>query len=145
MKHRSERKQGLTEVGRKLPMDIVPIGVVRQQCAEGEEGGPKAACIRVYPEFAEGLEGIEAPEHLTVLYWMHRLRPEDRKRLRVHPRGDPKRPKQGVFALRSPMRPNPIGLSTVKLVRRDGLDLYVKDLDALDGAPVIDIKYGRKE
>lgn len=122
-----------------LPLEIAPVATV--ECRTGDNG----QCIHVFPEFEDALDGVEDLEHLTILYWMHRLRPEDRRRLRVHPRGDRSRPKKGVFALRSPMRPNPIGVTTARLIRREGLDLYVEGLDALDGAPVIDIKYGRAE
>ncbi len=122
-----------------LPLEIAPVAIVQGKADDGKQ------CIHVFPEFEDALDGLEDLEHLTVLYWMHRLRPQDRRRLRVHPRGDRSRPKKGVFARRSPMRPNPIGVTTARLSRRDGLDLHVEGLDALDGAPVIDIKYGRAE
>jgi len=98
--------------------------------------------ISINPEYAEGLDGIERLDYIYVLYWMDRLSEEDRKVLKVYPRGDRNRPLTGVFALRSPMRPNPIGLTRVRLVRRDGNKLYVRGLDALDGTPVVDIKSG---
>ena len=122
-----------------LPLEVAPVAIVQGKADDGKQ------CIRVFPEFEDALDGVEDLEYLTVLYWMHRLRPQDRRRLRVHPRGDRSRPRKGVFALRSPMRPNPIGVTTARLIRRDGLDLHVEGLDALDGAPVIDIKYGRAE
>ena len=122
-----------------LPMGIVPVAVVERRPDEAGQ------CIHVFPEFEDALDGVEDLEHLTILYWMHRFGPEDRRRLRVHPRGDRSQPRKGVFALRSPLRPNPIGVTTARLLRRDGLDLYVEGLDAVDGSPVIDIKYGRVE
>jgi len=122
-----------------LPLVLTPVAVVERNGDEPHQ------CIQVFPEFSEALSGIDDLAHLTVLYWMHRLAPEDLQRFRVHPRGDRTRPRKGVFALRSPMRPNPIGVTTVTLVRREGLRLYVEGLDALDGAPVLDIKYGRVE
>jgi tRNA-Thr(GGU) m(6)t(6)A37 methyltransferase TsaA len=117
-------------------MEIEPIGVV--------VGAPEDEhqVIEVKPEFAEGLHRIEEREHLWILFWMHRLGEEHRRTLKVHPRGDPSRGIKGVFALHSPMRPNPIGMTRVKLVRREGSRLIVEGLDALDGSPVIDIKSG---
>ncbi|OYT47041.1 tRNA (N6-threonylcarbamoyladenosine(37)-N6)-methyltransferase TrmO [Candidatus Bathyarchaeota archaeon ex4484_231] len=98
--------------------------------------------IEVYAEYAEALDGIEKLTHINVLYWMHRLTEKNRGKLKVHPRGDLNRPLTGVFTTRSPVRPNPIGLTRVKLLKRKGKVLFVKGLDALDGSPVIDIKSG---
>jgi len=96
--------------------------------------------IHIHDKFSEGLKGVENCEHLWILYWMHKLSEEDREKLQVHPRGDVTKEKKGVFALRSPMRPNPIGLTKVKLVERRGNVLIVEGLDAFDESPVIDIK-----
>lgn len=96
--------------------------------------------LEIKKEYSEGLHRIEKLEEIYVLYWMNQLGEEERKRLKVHPRGDKDRPLTGVFALRSPMRPNPIGLTKVELIKRKGNKLYVKGLDALDGSPIIDIK-----
>jgi tRNA-Thr(GGU) m(6)t(6)A37 methyltransferase TsaA len=118
-------------------LKIEPIGTVRK--ISGEE-----SMIEVFPAYREGLYGITAGDRLDVLYWMHKLDPEGRKVLKVHPRGDGSRPLEGVFGLRSPMRPNPIGVSTVcvKRIEQDGL--LVSALDAEDGSPVIDLKASRK-
>ena len=96
--------------------------------------------LEIHQKYLDGLHGIENLKQIYMLYWMHQLNEEDRKRLKVHPRGNKDRPLTGVFALRSPMRPNPIGLTLVELVKREGNNLYVKGLDALDGTPIIDIK-----
>lgn len=98
--------------------------------------------IEIAPEFVEALDKIESLDQLWVLYWMHGLAPEERSRLRVHPRGNRSRPVQGVFSLHSPMRPNPIGMTRVRLLKREGNRLVVEGLDALDGSPVLDIKSG---
>lgn len=98
--------------------------------------------ILIYPRYSEGLDGIESLDYIYVLYWMHRLNEEDRRTLKVHPRGDVNKPLRGVFSLRSPMRPNPIGLTRVRIVKREGNTLFVRGLDALDGSPIIDIKSG---
>ena len=122
------------ETARDLPMEIHPVGVVH---TAGD-----MARVAVLPQYADALHGIDEAASVQILYWMHRLEPGDRTRLQVHPRGDRTRPLRGVFALRSPMRPNPIGSSVVELVRREGLDLIVRGLDARDGSPIIDIKQG---
>ena len=115
---------------------IHPIGIIDKTSRED------IMKITVYPEYAEGLDGIEELDYIYILYWMNRLSETDRKILKVHPRGDVNKPLRGVFSLRSPMRPNPIGLTRVKLLKREGNILYVKGLDALPKSPVIDIKSG---
>jgi tRNA-Thr(GGU) m(6)t(6)A37 methyltransferase TsaA len=115
---------------------VQPIGrVVASEAADRSQ-------IEVWPEFAAGLDGVEEHDHLWVLYWMHQLRDHDRRVLKAHPRGDTSKPMRGVFALHSPMRPNPIGMTRVRLLRRDANVLTVGDLDAEDGTPVLDIKSG---
>ena len=86
------------------------------------------------------LDGIEEFSHIVVLYWPHRLPPESRSLIKVHPLGSPDFPETGVFATQSPARPNPILTSTVRLLGRRGNVLRVAGLDALDGSPVLDIK-----
>jgi len=97
--------------------------------------------VRVYPEFTPGLLGVEGYSHIIVLYWMH-LRDDEESRgaLRVTPRRHEGAPLTGVFACRSPSRPNPIGLTVVKLEAVEGCRLRVSGLDALKGSPIIDIK-----
>ena len=85
----------------------------------------------------EGLDGIRGGDRVILLTWLDRAR---RDMLRVHPRDDPANPEQGVFNTRSADRPNPIGLHEVEIVSiRDGR-LEVRDLEAVDGTPVLDIK-----
>ncbi|MGQ9921113.1 MAG: tRNA (N6-threonylcarbamoyladenosine(37)-N6)-methyltransferase TrmO [Desulfobacca sp.] len=97
--------------------------------------------IVVAPARAEGLDGIEAFSHLWVIYWFHgNDTPEKRRTLKVHPRGNPLNPLTGVFATRSPMRPNLLGLQVCRLVERQGNRLEVAGLDAWDGSPVLDLK-----
>jgi L-fuculose-phosphate aldolase len=114
-------------------MNIRPIGTVRILSAE-------ESVLEIEPAYQEGLSGIGAGDRLQVLYWMHKLEDGDRQRLMVHPRGDRTRPLEGVFALRSPARPNPIGVSEVQVRRLTGSHLSVRGLDALEGSPIIDIK-----
>ena len=110
------------------------IGVV-------SESGEREARIRIFPKFCVGLKGIAASSHLFILYWMNlRDTVDERKTLLVHPKGRKSRAKVGVFACRSPSRPNPIGLCVVQLLKVDGRILTVKGLDAFEGSPILDIK-----
>ena len=118
-------------------MKIEPIGVVRKV-------SPEESVIEVRPAYREGLHGVVPGDLLDVFYWMHELEPDQRKVLKVHPRGDTSLPLKGVFGVRSPMRPNPIGVSTVRVKRIEECNIIVSDLDAFDGSPVVDIKAVRK-
>ncbi|UCF96451.1 MAG: tRNA (N6-threonylcarbamoyladenosine(37)-N6)-methyltransferase TrmO, partial [Spirochaetaceae bacterium] len=93
------------------------------------------ATVEVYPQYAEGLQDLEGFSHLILLYYCHRAKPYS---LSVLPFMDSVR--HGVFATRAPSRPNPIGLSVVRLVSRDGNILTVEEVDMLDGTPLLDIK-----
>lgn len=86
------------------------------------------------------LDGIEDFSHILVLYWAHQAPEESRKIKKVHPMGRKENPLTGVFATCSPARPNPILLTAVKLLAREGNVLKVQGLDAIDGSPVIDVK-----
>ena len=91
----------------------------------------------IEPELTPALTGLEAGQRIVVVFHFHLSPGYD---LLQHPRGDLTRPKRGVFALRSPRRPNPIGVTTVELLAVEGNVLRVRGLDALDGSPVLDIK-----
>jgi tRNA-Thr(GGU) m(6)t(6)A37 methyltransferase TsaA len=103
---------------------------------QGDEGAPEAWLV-LRPGVAEGLDGIRPGDEVIVLTWLDRAR---RDVLRVHPRGDLSNPEQGVFNTRSPDRPNPIGLHVVRVLAIDGHRMQVRDLEALHGTPVIDLK-----
>ncbi len=120
-----------------------PIGVVRSPPKDrlaaprqGDEGAPDA-WIELREEVAEGLEGLAVGDEVLVLSWLHEAH---RDVLKVHPRSDESRPLTGVFATRSPDRPNPLGLhrATVREVAANALK--VGPLEAIDGTPVVDIK-----
>ncbi len=122
---------------------VHPIGFVRSTLklrAEapkfGNEGAPDA-WLDLIPSVTDGLQGIAAGDELIVLTWLHESR---REVLRVHPRGDESLPLTGVFATRSPDRPNPIGLHRVTVLEIAGNHLKVARLEAIDGTPVVDIK-----
>ena len=89
------------------------------------------------PSLVGGLKGLEPGQRLMVVFFFHRSRGFD---LLQHPRGDRSRPRRGVFALRSPRRPNPIGVTVVDLVAVEENVLYVRGLDAINGTPVLDLK-----
>lgn len=103
---------------------------------QGDEGAPEAV-LEIAPEFEPAIEGIRAGEEVLVLTWLDRAA---REVLSTHPRDDLSRPAIGVFATRSPDRPNPIGLHRVRVVAIDGTSIRVENLEAIDGTPVLDIK-----
>ncbi|HEY1468461.1 MAG TPA: tRNA (N6-threonylcarbamoyladenosine(37)-N6)-methyltransferase TrmO [Candidatus Acidoferrum sp.] len=120
-----------------------PIGVIRSTIKErakapkqGAEGAPDA-WLEVRSFAAQALDGLQPGDHIVVLTWLHRAR---RDVLKVHPRSDPRRPLTGVFATRSPDRPNPIGLHHVTVRKVTKNRLRIGPIEAIDGTPVIDIK-----
>jgi len=127
----------------EIDFTLRPIGVLRSSIKErsgaprqGSEGAPDA-WIEVHPFAFDGLERLRAGDNVIVITWLHRAR---REVLKVHPRSDPKQRLHGVFATRSPDRPNPLGLHRVT-VREIGTDrLLVGPIEAIDGTPVVDIK-----
>jgi tRNA-Thr(GGU) m(6)t(6)A37 methyltransferase TsaA len=117
-----------------------PIGVVETEATRDEVKDKDHVSRIVLRSGLEGaLEGLDEFSHLFVLFWMHEVPGED-KPLRVHPRGRLDKALVGVFATRSPQRPNSIGLSLVELLSIEGRVLTVQGLDAFDGTPVLDIK-----
>ncbi len=127
-----------------------PIGFVRREASDDDvrEHGPGSeATIEISPEFQDALVGLDGFSHIFVLSHLHRLRPEQIGQLKVRPRRLLKKgfkieeiPLVGVFALDSPTRPNSIGLSLVRLLRREEGKLFVLGLDLFDGTPILDIK-----
>jgi tRNA-Thr(GGU) m(6)t(6)A37 methyltransferase TsaA len=110
------------------------IGVV-------EEAGEEEARVRVFTEFSPGLKGVEDFSHLIILYWIHLHDDEEERRtLLVLPKRHAVKDETGVFACRSPTRPNPIGLCVVELLKIQDCLLTVKGLDAIANSPIIDIK-----
>jgi tRNA-Thr(GGU) m(6)t(6)A37 methyltransferase TsaA len=103
---------------------------------QGDEGAPDAWVV-FEPAVREGLDGLHVGSDVLLITWLDRA---DRGVLVVHPRGDLARPATGVFATRSPDRPNPLGLHRVTVLSVDGLRVQVRNLEALDGTPVLDVK-----
>lgn len=104
---------------------------------QGRFDGPLCT-IEIFEPWVAGLQGLEQLKHAQVVYWLHQSR---RDIVVQSPKHDPKR--RGVFALRSPVRPNPIGISTVEIVGIDGNTVRVRGLDCVDGTPLIDLKPDR--
>lgn len=122
-------------------MAFDPIGYVRCEVPEdaiARQRRTLRATVEVLPQYAAGLDGIEAYSHLIVVFWMHRATPS--RELHCHPRGDQALEPVGVFAARGRNHPNPLGLAVVELLERRDNRLEVRKLDAFDGTPVIDIK-----
>lgn len=118
-----------------------PIGIVKTEAMSDEaKGKDRSSQIIVKREFAEALDGIAGFSHLFVLFWLNEISSEERKTLKVHPRGRKDMPLLGVFATRTKLRPNPIGLTLVELIKADGNVLTVRGLDAFNDTPVLDIK-----
>ncbi len=120
-----------------------PIGMIRstikqrrQAPKQGSEGAPDA-WLEVNPLVAEGLDGLAVGDDIIVVTWLHQA---CRNVLKVHPRSDPSRPLTGVFATRSPDRPNPLGLHPVTVREVDMNRLRIGPIEAIDGTPVVDIK-----
>lgn len=123
---------------------LQPVGIVRSSLRsregcpkQGWEGAPDA-WLEIYPAFTDALDGIAVGNDILILTWLHEGR---RDLLRVHPRGNPDEPLRGVFATRSPDRPNPIGLHRAEVLEIQEPDrIRIRPLEALDGTPIIDIK-----
>lgn len=125
------------------PMVLTPVGRVESSLTDpasapkqGAEGAPDA-WLAFDGSVADALADVATGDELIVLTWLDRAR---RDVLRVHPRDDAANPLRGVFSTRSADRPNPIGLHTVRVLAVDGLRIHVRDLEAVDGTPVLDLK-----
>ncbi|MFH0769704.1 MAG: tRNA (N6-threonylcarbamoyladenosine(37)-N6)-methyltransferase TrmO [Chloroflexota bacterium] len=123
---------------------LKPIGFVKSAVKERPpladfNWGEVVSEIVINNSLTDALDGLEGFSHIIVLYWMHRLTSGEVP-LKTHPRGKKELPLTGIFATRTPNRPNRIGETTVRLLQRQGNILRVEGLDALDGTPVLDIK-----
>ena len=122
---------------------LTPIGILhgdlktREETPKNYDESEHEGVIEVLPPYRQALEGIEPGQTIVVLFWLHKAR---RDILRVHPRGDTTRPIRGVFATRSPVRPNPVAISELLVTAVNGLKIEVRGVDVFDGTPVIDIK-----
>jgi tRNA-Thr(GGU) m(6)t(6)A37 methyltransferase TsaA len=124
-------------------MGLMAVGVVRSELKrredcpkQGDEGAPEA-WLEIDGKFAESMQGLQAGDRVIVLTWLHQGRRETQQ---VYPRGNRAAGLYGVFATRSPDRPNPIGLHEVEILEIAGTRMRVKPLEVVDGTPVVDIK-----
>jgi tRNA-Thr(GGU) m(6)t(6)A37 methyltransferase TsaA len=129
--------------GRTHRFELMPIGRVESPLTDpatapkqGDEGAPDA-WLAFEPSMLEGLDGLRPGDEIVVITWLDRA---SRDVLRVHPRGDPSRAQQGVFTTRSEHRPNPLGLHRVQVVAIDDGRVLVRNLEAVDGTPIVDVK-----
>ncbi|MGA2159799.1 MAG: tRNA (N6-threonylcarbamoyladenosine(37)-N6)-methyltransferase TrmO [Dehalococcoidia bacterium] len=125
-----------------MTVRLEPIGYIKSSIKNRRKiaYGRLKAQIMVEPPYEKALDGIESFSHVIIVFWLHKVKKSERAIIQVHPYRNPALPLKGVFATRSPVRPNPIGLTVVKLINREGTTLTVEGLDAIDGTPVLDIK-----
>ncbi|HEU5290515.1 MAG TPA: tRNA (N6-threonylcarbamoyladenosine(37)-N6)-methyltransferase TrmO [Cyclobacteriaceae bacterium] len=128
---------------KEINFSITPIGYVESPItkredapSQGDEGAPDA-WITLDKKVAEGLDGLQVGDKMIVLTWFHQSK---RDVLKLHPRWDKNNPLTGVFATRSPDRPNPIGLHPVTILEIKDNKIKVSNLEAIHGTPVIDLK-----
>ena len=134
------------------PLRLTPVGVVHSPYKEPADLPPPAfappgfferskGTLEVRPEYAPALDRLEEYSHIIVLFHFHKAGPA---KLKAVPPGETR--ERGIFATRSPHRPNPVGMTVLRLLRRDGAVLEVSGLDIVDGTPVLDIKpYTRRD
>ena len=118
------------------------IGFVKNAVTEPKRDDSQAVIseIIINEDLKEALSGIDGFSHIVVIYWMHKTPSSERSVTKVHPKRNQNLPLVGVFATRSPARPNPIGMSTVRLLEHRDNVVKVIGLDAIDGTPILDIK-----
>lgn len=121
---------------------LKPIGMVKNDVKDiGKHDWEQVVSeLILRPELEDTLDGLEGFSHVIVIFWMHLSPPGENAPHKTHPQKRTDLPLVGVFATRSPIRPNPLGIAVVKLLEKRGNVLKVAGLDAIDGTPVIDIK-----
>lgn len=122
-------------------IEIRPIGFVKRVSFD-EDIRDKNLVSRIVlkKDLTKALDGVVEFSHVFVIFWLHNILNTEKTAFKIYPRGRAELPLVGIFATRTPIRPNPIGLTLVELVKREGNVLWVKGLDAFDGTPVLDIK-----
>ncbi len=126
-----------------LPDKVQIIGLLhgditsREDAPKNYSESERKGTLEIFPQYKDGLDGIQVGQTIVVLFWLNR---SDRSVLKVYPRGDRSKGLRGVFATRSPARPNPIAISELKVVSVKDNVLEVTGLDILDGTPILDIK-----
>jgi tRNA-Thr(GGU) m(6)t(6)A37 methyltransferase TsaA len=127
---------------KQSPVLLKPIGTVKNEVKEiGKHGWDQIVSeIIVRADLEDALDGLEEFSHIVIIFWMHLSPPGESTAHKTHPQMRPELPLVGVLATRSPVRPNPVGISVVKLLERRNNILKVIGLDAIDSTPVVDIK-----
>jgi L-fuculose-phosphate aldolase len=126
-----------------VPINITPIGVIHCQLQTAADTpknfteSEQVGTLDVFPEYQEAMAGLKVGQTLVALFWLHEA---ERDLLKVYPRGDKSRGLHGVFSTRSPMRPNPIAISELKILGIKGNMIEVFGVDVFDGTPLLDIK-----
>jgi tRNA-Thr(GGU) m(6)t(6)A37 methyltransferase TsaA len=129
------------EVSATEKIELKPIGFVKTKTVGNEvRKRSNVSKIILRQDLIEALDGIGDFSHLFVIFWMHKIPKEERTTMKVHPRGRIDMPLLGIFATRTPHRPNPIGVTLVELLEVKGNVVTIRGLDAFDGTPVLDIK-----
>jgi tRNA-Thr(GGU) m(6)t(6)A37 methyltransferase TsaA len=125
-----------------MRIKVRPVGTVENGITQNHRFDAQGTVSRIIlaPRYGRALDGIESFSHVVILFWLHKIKNNEREVLKVHPRRDASIPLTGIFATRSPVRPNPIGMTVVRLIKKEGNILTVTGLDAIDGTPVLDIK-----
>jgi tRNA-Thr(GGU) m(6)t(6)A37 methyltransferase TsaA len=125
----------------KQKIVLNPVGYVKTSAVGDEiKDKSKVAQVVIRKDLEEGLEGLTEFSHVFVLFYLNQITPRQNGILKVHPRGRMDLPLLGVFATRTMLRPNPIGLTLVELLKVEGNIITVKGLDAYNGTPVLDVK-----
>ena len=109
----------------------------REDAPKNFDESERIGTLEIYPNYQEGLDGIAPGQTIVVLFWLHKSSWDI---LKVYPRGDRSKGLRGIFATRSPVRPNPIAISELKVLAIQGNHIDVSGLDILDGTPIVDIK-----
>ena len=132
----------MEESTRQESINLVPIGRVVNgvEYPSDVKWETITSKVIIAPQLVEALDGIDGFSHILIIFYLHKVGEDRRSVLKVHPQGRQELPLTGVFATRSPVRPNPIGVTVVKLLERQENVLKVLGLDAYDGAPVLDVK-----
>jgi tRNA-Thr(GGU) m(6)t(6)A37 methyltransferase TsaA len=132
----------MEESTRQESISLVPIGRVTNGIEHPSDVKWETITSKVViaPQLVEALDGIDGFSHVLIIFYLHKVDEDKRSLLKVHPENKEELPLVGVFATRSPVRPNPIGITVVKLLERQKNVLKVLGLDAYDGTPVLDVK-----
>ena len=121
-------------------IELNPIGFVRRSSADGEVKDRRLVSeVVLNNNLTKALDGIDEWSHIYIIYWLNKVVPNEEPILHF-PSAEPESPPLGILATRAPIRPNPIGLTLVELIKREKNVIHVRGLDAYDGTPVLDIK-----